>query len=247
MLRSALLLLLALPASAGIVYDFTTTVETSRLSESVTGRVWTEGEAYRAELRRGGKTHIVISRDADKTVTYVDPEKQTWQNRSRAFGSDVRSSSLFSWPVSGAKLSSLPQIAHRRGAETDVAGLKAVPHTIDVRFNVASDHEVKGTYHVTARIWVVEDLPPLPMRSELRTGYAAVDTRIKPLMEQVKGMIVRHELEVTRTLEGGPPQTERTVTRVTNLAQQPVELTLFEVPETFTYAGPITVRPPQPE
>jgi hypothetical protein len=242
MLRALFLLLVAVPASAGVVYDFTTTIETSRLSESVTGRVWTEGEAYRAELHRGGKTHIVISRDADKTVTYVDPEKQTWQNRSRAFGSDVRSSSLFSWPVAGARLNGLPQIAHRRDAETDIAGLKAVPHTIDVRFNIQSDHEVKGTYHVTARIWVVESLPPLPMRSELRTGWAAVDMRIRPVMEEVKGMIVRHELEVTRTLEGGPPQTERTVTRVTNLAQQPVELMLFEVPDSFKYAGPLTVK-----
>jgi hypothetical protein len=242
MRRFAFLLLVTLPASAGVVYDFTTTFETSRLRESVNGRVWTEGEAYRAELQRGGKTHIVISRDGDRTVTYVDPEKQTWQNRSRAFGGDVRSSSLFSWPVSGARVSGLPQIAHRRDAETDVAGLKAVPHTIDVRFNVRSDHDVKGSYHVTARIWVVESLPPLPMRSELRTGYPPVDTRIRPVMEEVKGMIVRHELEVTRTLEGGPPQTERTATRVTNLAQQPVELTVFEVPETFTYAGPLTVK-----
>ncbi|HYH10186.1 MAG TPA: hypothetical protein VEK11_24270 [Thermoanaerobaculia bacterium] len=243
-MRSFLLLLLAaaLPASAGVVYDFTTTFENARLSESVTGRVWAEGEAYRAEMQRGGRTHIVISRDGDRTVTYVDPAKQTWSNRARAFGSDVRSSSLFSFPVSGARLHGTPQIAHRRDAETDEAGLKAVPHTIDVRFNVRSDMDVKGSYHVTARIWVVESLPPLPMKSELRTGYPVVDGRLVLVTRGIKGMVVRHELEVTRTLDGGPPQTERTVTRVTQLAQQPVEATVFDVPDTFTYAGPMTAK-----
>ena len=30
-------------------------------------------------------------------------------------------------------------------------------------------------------------------------------------------MVLRHELEITRTLDGGPPQVERTLTTITNL------------------------------
>lgn len=241
MVRVLLLLLVSTSAFAGVVYDFTTTIETSRFHESVQGRVWTEGEAYRAELRRGGKTQVVISRDADQTVTFVDLEKKTWSNRSRAAGT-VRSSSLFNWPVSGAKLAGPPQIAHRRDAAVEIAGRQAVPHTIDVRFDVKSDMDTSGTYHVTVRAWMAEDLPPLPLKTELLTGYAAVDVRLRPIFAALKGMTVRHELEVTRTLTGGPPQTERTMTKVTHLEQLPVPPAQFEVPETFTYAGPVTAK-----
>ncbi|HEX2059704.1 MAG TPA: hypothetical protein VHK90_03105 [Thermoanaerobaculia bacterium] len=240
MLRVLFLLLAATPALAGVVYDFVTTVETSRFTESVQGRVWAEGEAYRAELQRGGKTQVVISRDADENVTFVDPEKQTWSNRSRV--GTVLSSSLFLWPVTRSRLAGPPQIAHSRRAAVEIAGRQAVPHTIDVSFAVKGDMGADGTYHVTVRVWSVEDLPPLPMKSELRTGYAAVDTRLRPIFAEIKGMVVRHELEVTRTLAGGPPQTERTVTKVTRLEQQPVPPAQFEVPATFTYAGPVAAK-----
>lgn len=234
----AVLVLCAFPlmTSAGVVYDFVTTIESSRTAETVHGRVWSEGEAYRAELQRGGKTFVAISRDGDETVTYLDLAGRKWSNRSRAAGGNVRSSSLFVWPVVGAKLTGLPQIAHRREAPVSFLGFAAVPHTIDVRFDVESTLDgasVNGTYHVLVRVTTIESLPALPMKSDLRTGYAAVDVRIRPVMEKLRGMVVQHELEVTRTLDGGPPQSERTMTKVTTLEQTEVAPSRFEVPESF--------------
>ena len=76
------------------------------------------------------------------------------------------------------------------------------------------------------------------MNNDLRTGYATVDQEIAKQMLKVRGMVLRHELEVTRTLDGGPPQTERTVSAVTRMETVDIAPEVFTVPETFSYSGP---------
>jgi hypothetical protein len=240
----ALTLALVLPASAGVVYDFVTTIETPRTSEQVKGRVWVEGKAYRAELVREGTEAVVISRDGDQTAVFLDARKQTWSNRSRA-GKEVRSAELFLWPLSDPYLKGSPRASYRREEPTVVAGRKAVPHVIEVSFDVESRVDgarAGGTYSVTAHIWAVEDLPPLPMRRPLRTGYPAVDQELEKAEENVHGMVVRYDLEVTRTLDGGPRQRESTRTVVDHLEELTPEASRFEVPTAFEYAGPVTAR-----
>lgn len=229
------------PASGGVVYDFFTTIEAPRNVVRISGRVWSDGQAYRAELTPDPtrSVDVVISTDADRTATFIDLDKQTWAERVRT-NNDVRSSSLFRWPMPGARLVGRPSVAHRTEAETEVAGHRAKVHVVRARFRVESKVDgapVGGTIEATARIWIAGELPSLPMDRRLRTGYPAVDRQLEPIFHRMSGMVVRHELEVTRTLDGGPPQTERTTTVISGLQLVDVPPSQFEVPAGFTHRG----------
>jgi hypothetical protein len=238
---AALLLGAFSPASAGVVYDFVTTIEAPRNATRITGRVWIDGRSYRAELAPDPTRTIdvVISTDADRTAMFIDVDKRTWSERVRV-NTDVRSSSLFRWPISEPRLRGTPAVAHRTEPGGEVAGQRATLHVVTARFEVESTLEgqpVGGTIETTARIWIAGDVPSLPMDRQLRTGYPEVDRKLEPIFESMHGMIVRHELEVTRTMDGGPPQTELTKTVVNNLRTRDIPAAQFEVPAGFEYRG----------
>jgi len=244
-MRSTVLALLVLGAavrlSAGVVYDFRLTTRTSRFEDAVTGRVWVDGDRYRAEVTRPDQTRqVVISRDRDRNAFFVDPQKKTWSNRVR-IGTDVRSASLFRWPIGQPAVKGRPKVRYSVRPAEPIAGHAAVAHVIETQFVAQSSVDgtpVRGTFHLRARIWSAPDLPELPMETTLRTGYPEIDAQLDRIVPNVRGMVLRHELEVTRTLEGGPEQVEAMTTTVTSLEQTAVPDAQFEVPESFTYVGP---------
>jgi hypothetical protein len=220
----------ALNVSAGVAYDYVMNVEASRFSEKATGRVWVEGFSYRAEVTRAdGTRHAVISRNGDESAVVVDFQKKQVTERMRV--GDVRSSALFLFPGGGAVLDGAPKVRHRTGATTTIAGERATEHVIEATFRAKSrEGLVGGTLTVVARIWTNEELPPLPMKSPIRTGFLRVDQQLDEAAKNVHGMVLRHDLEVTRTLDGGPPQSERTSTTVTRLERMEVASETFTPP-----------------
>ncbi|MDQ3280581.1 MAG: hypothetical protein M3Q69_04135 [Acidobacteriota bacterium] len=217
-------------ASAGVVYDFRTTVESERFSENASGRVWVEGDSYRAEVTRAdGKRLAVISRDADRTATILDLQSHTAKPRVRVSG-PVLSSSIFHFPIGRASVFGIPIVTYRRDGRTTIARERAVVHVIEARFAVVSDRgQVGGTYNVIARIATSENLPSLPMKTPIRTGYASVDEQLAKAADNLRGMVLRHELEIRRALDGGPTQIERTTTVVTKLQRAEIPATQFAV------------------
>jgi hypothetical protein len=235
------LLLLAVPSHAGVVYDFVTTVEAPRTTARVAGRIWIEGSAYRAELAPdpARKIDVVISKDADRTAMFLDTDGKTWVDRVRV-SHDLRSSSMFLWPVAGAAVRGRPRIEHRVEGTSEVAGQRATQHVVTTHFTVESKLDgspVRGTIQTVSKIWIADTLPSLPMDRQLRTGYPEVDRKLAPIFEKLEGMIVRHELKVIRAMEGGPPQIETTRTEVSGIAVVDVPPETFEVPQGFAYAG----------
>jgi hypothetical protein len=216
------LLLVASHAAAGVQYDFVTTIETWRATENVSGRVWVEGDSYRAEVTRaGGSRHGIISRDGDRTATLIDFQKNIATPRIR-HSENVRSSALFAFPVGGAECQGVPEVQYRRGVTGVIAGQRAVEHIIEASFEVAGAHQVGGSYSIVARVWTAEELPALPMNSAIRTGYAVVDAMLERAAAPIAGMTLRHDLTITRTIDGGPPQSERTTTTVTRVERMQV-------------------------
>lgn len=243
-MRSALLLAalsLASPARAGVVYDFLTTVEAPRSSTRITGRVWMDGTSFRAELSPdpARSIDVVISTDADRTALFLDVDKKVWVDRVRV-NNDVRSSGLFVWPLRGAEVRGSPNVEHRVEGMSDIAGYPATLHVITARFGVKSKVDgapVNGTIEATARIWITDALPSQPMDRRLRTGYEQVDRKLEAIFAKLSGMIVRHELEVVRTMDGGPPQKELTKTVVSSVEVVDVPADKFAVPAEFAYGG----------
>jgi hypothetical protein len=228
----------------GVIYDFVTTMERPRSTETVAGRIWVEGDSYRAEFERGGAKAVVISRDGDQTATLLDAAHATWSNRARVAGADVRSAELFLWPAPGAHVTGSPKVTHRLGERATIAGEAAVAHVIEASFQIESrvgSAPLRGTLTLTAKIWTSNSLPELPMQQRhLRTGYDAVDRELLKAESNIHGMVLRHELVVTRAFEGGPPQVEKTTTEIVKLERAAVAESFFTVPDTFTYAGPVT-------
>jgi len=232
---------LARPAAAGIVYDFVTTIEAPRNATRVAGRVWVDGSSYRAELAPDPNraVDVVISTDADRSAIYLDVDKHSWVERKR-INADVRSSSLFRWPLPGGHVTGKPEIEHRVEETTELAGQRATLHVVTIRFRLESlieKERVGGTIEATARMWIANELRSLPMDRQIRTGYREVDRELEPIFSGMTGMILRHELEVTRTMDGGPPQKELTKTIVNNLTIMDVPPGKFEVPSEYAYAG----------
>lgn len=241
-MRTLLALFLALPLHAGVIYEFTTSIEQPRFSESLHGRVWIDGQRYRADVvRSDGTLQSVISQDGDATALFLDPQKKTYSNRVR-IGHDVRSGSLFLWPVAGAEVDGEVTITYARASEpVTIAGEPAYEHVIEARFRVTSDYDgapVGGEYRVTARIATSDALPPLPVNNPLRTGYPEVDRKLDEVAQNVHGLVLRHDLEIVRTLEGGTPQVEKTRATVTKVERAIIADDVFRVPDSFAYKGP---------
>jgi hypothetical protein len=232
-------LLIAAPLRAGVVYDYVTTIEGPRSSSRQTGRVAVDGQSYRADFNGRGQRDIdvVISRDSDQTAIYVNLKQCSWSYRARM--GQTRSSGFFHLPSDEPDaVIGEPVVEHHvEGVET-IAGFAATKHVIDIRYRLVSilaDTPVRGNVVARATIWMVETLPPLPMRRDLRTGHAAIDEQLALITASLPGMIVRHELEVSRNFDGGQRQTERTITSVTNLKIVELPDSLFAVPEEAAY------------
>lgn len=119
-----------------------------------------------------------------------------------------------------------------------IAGYEATKHVIDIEYRliaILADTPVRGNVIARATIWTVDALPPLPMRRGLRTGHEAIDDELDRIGNEIHGMIVRHELEVTRAFEGGIGQTEKTITRIENLRVADLPASLFAVPDEAEY------------
>lgn len=210
-------------AAAGVAYEFVSQTETPRYNEKSTGQVWVEGDSYRAEVTRADGSRVaVISTDADVSAKVVDFGKNVIADRQRVNG-DIRSSAMFLFPGSRAAIVGKPKVNYRRGAATIIAAEAATEHVIQATFDAKTKDDIRATYQFTARIWTSNELPALPMKSRLRTGYAVVDAKVAEAEQNVTGMVLRHDLEVTRTIEGGIPTTERTSTVVTKLERVQVE------------------------
>ena len=238
-LLAVLAVAITLRLHAGVVYDFVTTVESPRSRTKQTGRIFIDGQSYRADLNgRGGRDiDVVISRDGDQTAIFVDLQKCFWSYRTRI--GPTRSSSYFHLPTDTANvIIGKPSVSHRIEGTEAFGEFTATKHVIEIAYRIvglSAGSPVRGHIEAKATIWTVESLPPLPMRRELRTGHESVDTRIARVSSDIGGMIVHHELEVTRAYDGGIAQTERTITNVHNLRVTELSPSLFVVPEDAIY------------
>lgn len=226
------------PLAAGIVYDFEATHQEPRSIESVRGRIWFDGKRYRAEVKREGQPpQVIVSHDGDNTTFSYDTKKETWSARLRG-KSDIRSAGLFRWPVALPRVMKAPKIEYQRKSGGEIAGQRTILHEIQAAFDVDSsvdDAPVRGSYRVYARIWAAEHLPEPPLQRALRTGYPLVDRQLDKISSRIEGMVMRHELEVVRTMEGGLAQTERMVSTVVNLVTGDIEEEQFAIPPAFQY------------
>jgi hypothetical protein len=234
-LAGALLLSsLVLPVHAGVVYHFTTRIESRQGSTTSGGKVWATDRAYRYEGDGGAARKAVISDDRDLTTYVLDLDGRTFYRQQRS--PEARSSRLFHLPFKPQRIADCPAVEHTSTPGERIAGHATMLHTITVTYRIVADVDdstVGATIRATAHVWAAESLPPLPMTRDLKTGFADIDRQLAMANAEVDGMVLRHELEVARTYDGGAPDVETTKTVVDELKIASVDSAIFRVPQDF--------------
>lgn len=236
LLPPALALLAAATAHAGVVYHVTTTIESGRSVMKSSGRMWVDGPRYRFEPDPGSMPppfDVAISNDGDTTVLYYHKKDARWTERG-PHASGTRSSMLFHLPFPNDRVVGPAVVLRRLAAGKEiVAGVPTEKHVLDVSYKVQVDVEgspVVGQVRARAEIWTAPSLPAFPFRRSVQTGFAQVDRRIAEALREVPGMVLRHELTVSRTLEDGPTVTETIRTVIDDLRVQEVPESMFATP-----------------
>ena len=239
-----LALVFATSADAGVVYHFTTKFSGRRYEFKQAGRVWLDGKSYRFEIDPEANKNerpydVAISTDADATAKLLNTTRQTWYERRRA-GTTTRSSTLFDLPMTGGKLGRR-RVEHSINGTITIAGRPAKKHMIEIEYElqtVAGGAPVHGTIVATVHVWTAESLPRLSLERPLKTGYLDIDAELARIGSKMKGMVLRHELTVTRTLAGGEAVTETVSTVVDEVAITDIEPAKFEIPPGYRYEKP---------
>lgn len=230
-----LAILLAFSASAGVHYRFRTEFVARGQSSATNGEVWSDGRAYRYELREPGTPHIaVVSTDGDRTVSVMNLDARSYHRRARA--TNALSSRLFAIPFR-TSIIGCPVVTSSQEPGEPLKGWSTVKHTVHVSYSMMADANgslFDAVIDVHAVIWEAPDLPPTAIARSVRTGVADVDSAINSALDEIGGMVVRHELEVTRRYAQGMDDRESTRTVITSLDVIPLDRVIFEVPPDFT-------------
>lgn len=233
----ALAVLVALPAEGAIAYHFTTTVRANGFQTSTSGRVVFAGDAYRIELPpdpSGQREYdVAVSQDGDRTAFLMNLKKKLVWPRRRAEGRIV-SSRLFLLPGGfQTQLDGEAKVAYSKSAGGVIAGFAVTRHLIEIDYDIFGDFErtpIRGHVHAIAAIWCAPSLPRLPLQRDVTTGLAAIDKELAAIGAGIHGMPLRHELSVTRTMEGGPHVTETVVTSVETVERVVAADGVFGIP-----------------
>lgn len=217
------------------MYHFVTTFRANGYETSAGGKVWINDSAYRLELEpdlTGQRDYdVAVSHDADNTATLINLRTGTIFARQRVPGKIV-SSRLFLMP--GGLEGVLDGEADVRvsAAPGDViAGIATKKRTIEVTyhlFTVLDGSVVKAEVRATSVVWSAAALPRLPLRRNLTTGQPKLDAELAQLFDAIPGMILRNDLIVARTVEGGPTLTETVTTRVDTVKSMPLDAKVFD-------------------
>jgi hypothetical protein len=220
---------------AGIIYHFSSETVAQSGKVSVAGRIWTDGEAYRLELDpRPGRPHqfdVAVSVDGDRTVTWINREKGSYDVRKRT--GKARSSLLFHLVGVRSSEALEPRITYEVEGKETVAGRAATKHRIRIDYHlkgrVDDEAVVYGNVWTDVTLWTDDALPRLPFERPVLTGFEHVDAKIAKVYEALPGMTVKSEMSVTRVIEGGPPITEKTWTVIDALQVTDVDRSAFDV------------------
>ena len=228
---------MALPAQGGLSYHFTTKFRSNGYESKTSGRVLVSNDSYRLELepdpKRESDYDVAISRDADRTATLINREKKIAWPRRRVEGRVV-SSRLFLMPGGfDSKLEGEASIVESSTVGEVIAGFATTKRTIEMNYRLFASFDgtpFRGTVHAVVKVWSAPALPHLPLQRDVATGLPALDTELAAIGASIRGMTLRHELTVTRTIEGGPPVTESVLTAVDSVTTVATPDATFEIP-----------------
>lgn len=255
MKRFALLLALAaLPASAGVTYDFES-ASTGLRSGTIKGTVFVEGRAVRMDMKTGDNLlfkdgTVVLSGDGGKTLSVYDPASKTYYviNLSDLTGA---AGGLMNAMGGMFKLSfNNPKVAVRDlGNGETLGGYPTRRSQLDSSYDITVDAMgQKMTTHMvmTTESWSTDKLGAefsnfLQARN-VRTGYADLDKLIDAQGAAIAGRFPLKQITTVKVRQGnGGELTSTTTSTVSNIARKSLLPAVFAAPSGFTKVeNPVT-------
>ena len=235
--RVLVLLLLATPASAGLVFRYTSAISGNPFKSADSGTVWISDGKYRHVLDpdpSNPRAWDVAIFNGTETLL-VNAGNQTWYREKKLE------------PPLDAKLRGKPKVSHQLEGQETIAGRQTSKHVIRVEYRLTENFgpsRVGSKGSVLLMLWVTPDLPSIPMRRFIRTEFPEIDDEIFRVLETIEGMPLRYQLAATRTYDGGGvPKTLMTTTTFSDFDTVDVPASRFEVPKGYREQEPIVGVP----
>lgn len=232
---------LALPASAGMTYEFRSTTEGGQASALV-GRASIEGNKMRMEFSEGDDVmfkdgSVVISADGGATLAILDTREKTY--------TELRTDEIFS--ALGAMMKSMggmfrmeienPTVNVREaGAGEEIEGYATKKYVIDASYDMVI--KVMGMTRKTSitsqtDAWVTNEIgrefSTFVQQRGLKTGMEDFDELIDQQANAIRGFPLRQVIRTTTT-SGGRSETSTTTMTVTRIREQAIPASQFEIP-----------------
>ncbi len=236
------LLLLAVPAHAGIAYK----LRVHRAKGDVVSAVVADGSAYRSEVEVTKETEeylrqypIVISTDG-KTLQFLRPEDRTWYTKregivgTAAVGKDPRATK--------------PQVSFAEEPSEDViAGMATRKFVLKASFIVETSlgGQTLKLHKARTVIFWIADVPCAPPISKalhgVRFGVPELDEAVDRELAAVKGLIVRQVDSLSERYEGGTPRAFLTTTEIADPKCVDVDAARFAIPKSYRMQEPVII------
>ena len=227
-------------AEAGLRFDFVAQATTY----SYAGRMTIDGTRLRIDMTSGNHPMFnpgisIISRGAGTEVVVLEHERKSWFQRQVGHIAGPLSTvhGLGEATASGLQISKKKESLQDAGGATE-------RHILDAEYKLDMNLEgekMTGRVVVHAEFDIDPDLPqkahPWGLQFAAKTGFLKVDRAIQ--MRLPERLPLRQFVSASRSIEGGPLQTETLTITVTNVSEEKIGDLEFHPPSAYAYQEPV--------
>lgn len=250
MILAAALVLVALPLSAAVQYEFfqrSSSDDSNMRPSDLSARALVDGTRARVDFLSGNlypAGTYMISTDASQRLYFVDPAKKWYTEVNMAgVASAIGASNI--------RIENLQSKVDRLPDSQTIAGIEADHYQLTIQYDITvTPKSMPLKQHVRTVIdqWVTlkfGDAPGSGLYNTSRTGNAQVDALIEAETGKVKGLPLRQTVTITTHKDLAPKSSEvkvprtRTIVRemwITRISEIPANPAAFTIPATYRRA-----------
>lgn len=244
---------LAASAQAGYYYEATTTStsDQQRGEETTRVKVWVEGESTRIEYEEGSGMGFfepgayIISTDAGDTMLYVDPEEKTYTEFD--MGATMGAASQAMDAMGGMVKMEFTDFYVEPGSEEpggEILGYDTRRVRYESGYTMSMSvfgRNMDQTVKMNNDMWVTDAIDASAFSAWLRPDrmlkgmFEGLDELLEQQFSQIKGTPLKAVIDTVTTDKDGQATNSHLVTEVTDLREEAVDASIFEIPDDYEH------------
>lgn len=253
----AISLSVAATAQAGYFYEATTTAtsDQQRGTETTHVKVWVDGASTRIEYQEGSgigafeEGSYIISTDAGDTMMLVDPKEKTAMEFN--MGATMGMASKMMESLGGMMKMEFTDFYVTPGdtaAGGDVLGYDTQRVRYDSGYTMKMSmfgRNMDQTVKMNNDMWVTDEIDASAFSAWLRPDkmlkgmFEGLDEMMEQQFSQMKGTPLKAVIDTVTTDKDGKSSSSRMVTEVTELREEKVDASMFEIPADYEITDPM--------